>query len=91
MALLFLFCSFSPCYPQFLGITFWWSLHVSDTLAEDRKEMAALEELLKDAPVVVKTNGVPYIRIVEGTETSDLKNENSHVVDGYYAKVWHKQ
>ena len=62
-----------------------WSNNVRTHLDEDRKELKYLDGLFKGMPDFEKVDGNNYVRIVDGSETNDLKNKN-----GYYAKVWYK-
>ena len=65
--------------------TLWWSNDVRTNLDKDRKELEYLDGLFKGMPDFEKVDGNNYVRIVDGSETNDLKNKN-----GYYAKVWYK-
>ncbi len=68
--------------------TLWWANDIRTNLAEDRKELVYLDELLKGVPDFQKANGKNYVRIVSGSETNELRNEDGHRLEGRYAKVW---
>ncbi len=68
-----------------VALTLWWSNDVRTNLDKDRKELEYLDGLFKGMPDFEKVDGNNYVRIVEGSETNDLKKKN-----GYYAKVWYE-
>ncbi len=77
-------CAVVGCVIVIAG-TLWWSNNVRTNLDEDRKELEYLDGLFKGMPDFEKVDGNNYVRIVDGSETSDLKNKSGH-----YAKVWYK-
>ena len=77
-------CAVVGCVIVIAG-TLWWSNNVRTNLDEDRKELEYLDGLFKGMPDFEKVDGHNYVRIVDGSETSELKNKNGH-----YAQVWYK-
>jgi len=67
-----------------VALTLWWSNNVRTNLDDDRKELKYLDGLFKGLPDFEKVDGKNYVRIVEGSETNDLKNKNGH-----YGQVWY--
>jgi hypothetical protein len=68
--------------------TLWWANDIRTNLAEDRKELVYLDELFKKSPDFQQIDHENYVRIVAGTETNELRNDDGHRLGGHYAKVW---
>ena len=67
----------------------WWAHGIKNDLDADQKEMEYLENLFRGMPEFQKVHGNHYVRIVKGTETNDLENDQGKIVDGRYAQIWY--
>ena len=72
-----------------ISVILWWAHDVNNDLNADEKEMAYFEELFRGMPEFQKVHGNNYARIVKGTETNTLKNDQGKNIEGRYAKLWY--
>ncbi len=54
------------------------------------KEFENLEFILKNEPFLKRVDGKDYVRLAN-KQTTDMYDENGHLLEGDYAEVWHKR